>query len=483
MKQAALEAISRAREIDAGRPPRYTKWIPHTPFAKQQRFLSLTDLEAGYGGSAGGAKTDALLMDALANVDVPGYSALLVRKTFTDLTQPGALIPRSHQWLAGTGAKWRERERIWVFPSGATLKFGYLENEYDHLQYQGSEFQYIGFDELTQHREDQYLYLFSRLRRKTQIKVPLKMRSTTNPGGPGHDWVRKRFIEGATEDEKDVLVLSGKTEDREFTRTFIKAYLWDNPFIGREEYEANLQHLDPVTRAQLLEGDWDISPSGEHFRLEWFDKAYVDRVPILESYMRAWDPSLTKGGDPSASTLMGSFDRDVFLLDQTEDWNDVPGLIELIVRKSKTDPPGTAIAVEDSSISKPIIWSLRQRAELQDVRILSVPVTKITGPRVGNDKLSRASAWINRLADGELKIVRGEWNARFVSQCLRFTNQKTDKDDLIDSVSVGYSQVFKHRGRTRNVKQEVQVGSPRWYLDEIKRRGNAGRNGGYYPTR
>lgn len=470
MKQQALEALSRAREIDAGRPPRFTKWVPHTPEPKPRKFLGLTCLEAGYGGSAGGMKTDTLLTDALAHVDVPGYSALLVRKTFTDLTQPGALIPRSHEWLSGTGAKWRERERVWLFPSGATLKFGYLENEYDHLQYQGSEFQFIGFDELTQHREEQYLYLFSRLRRKNTISVPLKMRSTTNPGGPGHEWVRKRFIDGATEDEKDFLVLSGQDEGRPFERVFVKAYLWDNPHIGREEYEANLKHLDPVTRAQLLEGDWDISPSGEHFRLEWFQKAFVDRAPLLESYVRAWDPSITKGGDPSASTLMGSHGRDVYLIDQTEDWNDVPGLIELTVRKSRSDPPGTAIAVEDSAVSKPIIWSLRQRPELQDVRVISVPVSKITGPRVANDKLSRASAWINRLADGELKIVRGGWNNRFVSQCLRFTNSKTDKDDLIDSVSVGYSQIFKHKGRTRRVSKDIKIGSPQWYLDEIERR-------------
>lgn len=95
-----------------------------------------------YGGAAGGAKSSALLMAALEFVDVKGYAAVLLRRTYADLSKPGALMDRAHQWLRGTSAKWNEQKKQWTFPSGATLTFGYLENENDKYQYQGAEYQF-----------------------------------------------------------------------------------------------------------------------------------------------------------------------------------------------------------------------------------------------------------------------------------------------------------------------------------------------------
>src|SRR5439155_6373928 len=83
----------------------------------------------------------------------------------------------------------------WKFPSGAVLRFGYLDTALDIYQYQSAEFQFIGFDELSQFKENDYRYLFSRLRKAKGIDVPLRMRSGSNPGGVGHEWVKKRFIE------------------------------------------------------------------------------------------------------------------------------------------------------------------------------------------------------------------------------------------------------------------------------------------------
>src|SRR5215831_17422072 len=127
--------------------------------AKQAAFLSLDCLEAGYGGAAGGGKSDAILAGALQYVDVPGYAALILRRSFSDLALPGAAMARSKEWLYGR-ARWNEREKTWTFNSGATLTFGYLEAEDDVYRYQSSEYQYIGFDELTQFSEAQYRYLF-----------------------------------------------------------------------------------------------------------------------------------------------------------------------------------------------------------------------------------------------------------------------------------------------------------------------------------
>lgn len=166
--------------------PRTNRYIPVNPTPKQSAFLLLGELgfrEALYDGAAAGGKSEALLIAALQYVDVPGYAALLLRRTYQDLALPEALMDRAAQWLQGTDASWSAADHTWTFPSGATVTFGYLDTERSQYRYQSAAFQFCGLDELTQFTEAQYRFLFSRLRRKAGVNVPLRMRSATNPGG------------------------------------------------------------------------------------------------------------------------------------------------------------------------------------------------------------------------------------------------------------------------------------------------------------
>lgn len=228
---------------------RLTRYVPadHRPHPRQHAFLWLNCFEALYGGAAGGGKSDALLMAALQYVDQPHYSALLLRKTYADLSLPGALMDRAHQWLAGTDARWNDTEKTYRFPSGATLTFGYLQTSNDKYRYQGSEFQFVGFDEATQFDEADYLYLASRLRKTDGDTIPLRLRAASNPGGRGHEWVKRRFI---------------GPDAKQHGRRFIPARLVDNPSLDQATYRASLDLLDPQTRAQLLNGDWDARQPG-----------------------------------------------------------------------------------------------------------------------------------------------------------------------------------------------------------------------------
>jgi Terminase large subunit, T4likevirus-type, N-terminal len=220
-------------------------YCPHLPTPKQAAFLALSGDEALYGGAAGGGKSDSLLMAALQFVHVPGYSALILRRSYADLALPNAIMDRAHQWLRGTTARWHAATKSFDFPSTAKLTFGYLQNSGDHHRYQGAEFQFCGFDELTQFQSFQYRYLFSRLRRLEGVDIPIRMRGATNPGGVGHEWVKRRFI-----------------LRKRWNRVFISAKLDENPYLDRDEYERSLRKLDSVTRARLLKGDWFVSSTG-----------------------------------------------------------------------------------------------------------------------------------------------------------------------------------------------------------------------------
>lgn len=264
-------------------------YCPHTPHPKQAEFLALTTREALYGGAAGGGKSDALLMAALQYVHVAGYAALILRRTFRDLAQPDAIMARSHDWLRGTDATWNDRDKRWTFPSGATLTFGYCATPADVYQYQGAALQYVGWDELTQFPERPYRYLFSRLRRLAGTDIPLRMRAATNPGGIGHEWVRRRFIADPTDD-----------------RPFVPALLHDNPSLDADEYRASLAELDSTTRAQLERGVWVRDAGGLVYAYD-DERNGIDEAPALTHYLLGLDFGVT---DENGVVVLGWRDND-----------------------------------------------------------------------------------------------------------------------------------------------------------------------------
>lgn len=239
-----------------------------TPQPRQTEFMQRAEDEALYGGAAGGGKSDALVIEATRQVHIPHYKALILRKTFPQLTE---LIEKSLRYypLAFPKAKYNESKHTWTFPSGAKIVFGSMQHTKDKLNYQGKAYDFIAFDELTHFTWEEYSYLSSRNRANGE-GTKVYMRATANPGGIGHGWVKDRFITSTepmhTKWEAVEIEHDGKTETRYKSRIFVPSSVFDNKILLENDpnYLTRLASLPEAEKKALLYGDWD-SYSGQVF--------------------------------------------------------------------------------------------------------------------------------------------------------------------------------------------------------------------------
>jgi hypothetical protein len=273
-------------------------WKPNSQ--AQVRFLSSPAYEALFGGAAGPGKSDCLLMEALRQIGNPAYRGILFRRIFPSLEGAGGLIDRSRRWYPYFGGRYNENNHCWTFPQGSKIYFGHMQYEKSMYIYQGHEFAFIGWDELTEFLEKQYLYMFTRNRAPLGSGLRVYVRAGTNPGQEGHEWVKRRFITRGIVDriryfatQKDPY--SGKETDYEVpknhadgrSRAFYPAKWDDNPMLDPEYIKTLRNDPDPVRRAQLLNADWDIQYTEGLVYQEWGfenidgDLAYDPSKPII----------------------------------------------------------------------------------------------------------------------------------------------------------------------------------------------------------
>ena len=234
--------------------------------------MARSEDEVLYGGAAGGGKSDALVIEALRQVGVPHYRALILRKTYPQLSE---LIDKTMRYYRPVfpRAKYNSSSHTWTFPSGAKITFGSMFRAQDKYNYQGRAFDFIGVDELTHFTWEEYSYVMSR-NRPTGPGTRVYMCATANPGGVGHGWVKARFITPAPPGTRMVQLVDVKTPDGTMvkmrrTRIFIPSTVFDNKKLLENDpgYLGNLASLPEAEKQALLYGDWD-SFSGQVFT-EW----------------------------------------------------------------------------------------------------------------------------------------------------------------------------------------------------------------------
>lgn len=263
----------------------------------QTAFLSAAEREVLYGGAAGGGKSMAMLADPLRYIQNPSFVGLLLRRTNDELRE---LVFKSRELYPQIipNIKWSEKRMEWSVPNGGRLWMSYLDREDDVLRYQGQAFTWVGFDELTQWANPYpWNYMRSRLR-STDPNMPIYLRATSNPGGPGHIWVKKMFVDPAPygkafwatdiETGEPMVYPTGHSRAGQFLfkRRFIPAKLMDNPYLyDTGEYETNLLSLPEHQRRQLLEGDWDIAEGAAFPEFNRYDHV-IEPFDIPQNWTR-----------------------------------------------------------------------------------------------------------------------------------------------------------------------------------------------------
>lgn len=456
--------------------------IPHQPSPLQLEFLALTCEEALFGGAAGGGKSDAGLMAALQYVHVPGYSGGIFRRTKVDLLMPDAILARAHGWFAPAeqaGLCWFDKDsNTYHFKTkpgapDATIHFGYMQHEKDKLRYQGARFHFVFVDELGQWPESYYRFLFSRIRRRKGEAIPLRMRASANPGGPGHAWVKERFVEYArhiqmqTDVRADLrrrwaqktdmpsprVYVSPPTKDAEEAARamavepegahFVPAFHSDNPGLDHAAYQAQLAKLMPTERAWLERGDWDAASSGEYFTASSFD--FMDAEPPGVLWLRSWDFAATElapGKDPdfTAGAKVGMW----FPMIEGKRINE-PRLVCADMNTFRKNPAGTQAEVRQTAARDGRRVKILMEQEpgssgktvIHNWQTQSLAGFSVIGMRKTGPKHEYWMALARFSATQPMLLVRGQWNKHFIEQ---LTNLPVGHDDEADAVS----QAFAH---------------------------------------
>ncbi len=244
---------------------------------KQKAFIDAAESEVLFGGAAGGGKSYGQIVDALLfALCYPNSKQLILRRSFAELDK--SLIRTSLSLYPKELYSFNSSAHIGKFKNGSCIDFGYCANENDVFQYQSAEYDIIRFDELTHFTEAQYVYLISRVRGANSF--PKQIKSSTNPGGIGHSWVKKRFIDPAPAGD-------GFIGNDGMRRIFIPSLLDDNRFLKSKdpEYKKRLLALPEKERKALLYGDWNIF-EGQYFSEFSEAKHITDGFEVPKSWRR-----------------------------------------------------------------------------------------------------------------------------------------------------------------------------------------------------
>jgi predicted phage terminase large subunit-like protein len=413
----------------------------------QTSFLASDADIAIYGGSAGGGKSWALLLEPLRHRLNAKFSAVIFRRNLTQVTNPGGLWDESARLYQLAGARPRIQSREWRFRSGAKVKFAHLEHEHTVYAWQGAQVPLIGFDELTHFTRGQFFYMLSRNRSLSGIRP--YVRATCNPDADS--WVAELIAWWIGEDGYPIADRAGRL--RWFVRngdaldwadtaeelaarhpgvppkslTFVPARLDDNPALVAADpgYRANLLALPTVERERLLNGNWKIRPSaGLYFQRAWVET--IDAAPAGLKIVRYWDLAATRrtvDNDPdwTVGVKLGRAESGLYyLLDVVRFQGDPNDVQVRIANTASADGTDVRIGLPQDPGSAGKMLAAYQVRQLSGYRVAATIES--------GDKVTRFGPFSAQAGAGNVKILRGPWNEDFLAALEAFPDARHDDD-------------------------------------------------------
>ncbi len=424
-----------------------------------------------YGGAAGGGKTFALLLECLRWVHNPKYSAVIFRRTSTQVRNPGGLWDTSVGVYPLVGGYPRESSLEWVFPSGAKIRFAHMEHDKDRFNWQGSQIPLIGFDEVSHFSWAQFVYMYSRNRSASGI--PGYIRCTTNPDPDS--WVRRMIDWWIDDTGYPIQARSGKirwfiiNNDRTEwgdskaqlqerfpgclpkSFSFVASTVFDNMILLEKDpnYLANLKALPRFEREQLLHGNWNIRPtSGMFFQRTFFEVIGV--LPKNLTFCRYWDRAATKkteSNDPDYTVgVKMAKDRDgVFYVCDVVRLQESPLHVQNAIKNTASqDGPVCRIGIEQDPGQAGVSEA--------DLLLRMMSGYNIKAYRATKDKVTRASPVSAQAEAGNIKILRGLWNEDFFRELENFPEGA--HDDIVDALSGAF---LMHTEEKYNIYSLAQI--------------------------
>lgn len=444
------------------------------PQPKQEIFLSTPADIAIYGGGAGGGKTWALLLEQLRNIENKEFGSVIFRRTYPQITNQGGLWDKSMAMFPLLNAKPRLSDLSWEFPSGAKVKFAHIQFDTNVLDWQGSEIPLICFDELTHFSDYQFFYMLSRNRSMCGVKPYI--RATCNPDADS--WVAK-LIEWWIDQETGYAIPERGGIIRYFSRidgvirwgdseqelkdkygldtsiksfTFVPALLSDNPALTRADpgYYANLKSLPFVEQEQLLGGNWKVRPeAGKVFNRNWFE--IVDTIPDGGIECRGWDFSATekklKGDDPdyTAGVKILKVCMYYYITDCIEERRSPADVNKLQVDITRNDEMHARARNSRYFVRWQVDPGSAGKSDSYN-RVTLLAGHDVGGRLSSGDKLARAAPLASQALVGNVKLLRGAWNEKWLTHMHHQPDYA--HDDIMDASSEAFNGIVEMESDT-----------------------------------
>lgn len=441
------------------------------PQRKQESFLSTSADFALFGGSAGGGKTWSLLLETVRHLDNKHFGAVVFRRTNPQIVAEGGLWAESERLYPLLGGRPKVAPPMqWIFPSGASVTMTHMQHEADRHDWQGAQIPLLCWDELAHFTKKQFFYMFSRNRSTCGVRPYI--RATCNPvppddpiGGWLHEFVGWYIDQetGYAIDERSGVIRwfvnindslrwadspgglieqYPGSEPKSFV--FIKSSIYDNEILLEKDpgYLANLKALPYVEQEQLLGGNWLVKPAaGKVFNKAWFE--IVDAVPAGGHTLRFWDLA-------ASEKKLAKDDPDFTAGVKIRYVNDTYYIMDCI--EERIDPARTDATIKNTAAQDGKSVMLRWETEggASGKRDNHYLVTLLNGydargVRPQGDKLVRAKGLAAQAYAGNVKLLKGAWNDRWLSHMHSIPDGA--HDDIADASSGAYNEVTKEARR------------------------------------